>query len=87
MNLKDTYNTIAEEWDRQHQSDDWWVAGTDKFVSFLKPGNFVLDVGCGVGTKSKYLSEKGLRVVGIDFAEKFVEIAREKVPETKFLVV
>ncbi len=84
MDLKDTYNKIAVEWDRDHQTDDWWIEGTDKFLSFLKPGDLVLDVGCGAGTKSKYLHEKGMRVFGIDLADKFVEIARHKVPEAEF---
>jgi len=84
MNLKDTYNKIAAEWDRNHQTDDWWIEGTNKFISFLKPGDLVLDVGCGPGTKSKYLHEKGLKVFGIDLAENFIEIARRKVPEGKF---
>lgn len=87
MNLKDTYNKIAVEWDQQHQTDDWWIEGTDKFISFLKPGDLVLDVGCGAGTKSKYLHDKGLRVFGIDLAENFVEIARHKVPEGEFAAV
>lgn len=87
MDLKDTYNKIAKDWDQEHQTDDWWIEGTDKFVSLLKSGDLVLDVGCGAGTKSKYLHDKGLRVLGIDLAEKFVEIARRKVPEAEFEVL
>ncbi|MBI4225286.1 MAG: class I SAM-dependent methyltransferase [Candidatus Sungbacteria bacterium] len=87
MNLKDTYNKIAADWNQTHQTDDWWVEGTDRFVSFLKSGDLVLDVGCGPGTKSKYLTGKGLRVFGIDLADKFIEIARQKVPEAEFAVL
>lgn len=87
MDLKDTYNKIAEDWDQEHQTDDWWIEGTDKFISLLKSGDLVLDVGCGAGTKSRYLHEKGLRVVGIDFAENFITLARRKVPEAEFLVM
>ena len=58
MNLKETYNKIAEQWRRDHQSDDWWVLGTDKFISLLPNGATVLDVGCGAGTKSKHFSVK-----------------------------
>lgn len=86
-NLKDTYNKIAKEWHRDHQSDDWWQEGTDKFISYLKEGALVLDVGCGGGTKSKYLVSHGMKVVGIDFSEKMIDIARREVPEASFQVL
>jgi 2-polyprenyl-3-methyl-5-hydroxy-6-metoxy-1,4-benzoquinol methylase len=85
--LKDTYNKIAEEWHQDHQSDDWWQEGTDKFVLYLKESASVLDVGCGGGTKSRYLAGKGLNVLGIDFSEKMVEIASREVPAAKFQVM
>lgn len=84
MDLKSTYNRIAEDWFKDHHGDTWWVEGTDKFVSFLKPGALVLDVGCGAGVKSRYLLGKGLKVVGVDFSEKMVEIARREVPDATF---
>ena len=87
MNLKETYNKIAEDWHKQHKDDDWWVEGTDKFISFLKPNDLVFDVGCGGGTKSKYLINKGLKVFGIDFSEKMIEIAKREAPEAKFLAM
>ncbi len=87
MNLRDTYNKIAEDWFRQHQPDSWWQEGTDKFISFLKTGAHVFDVGCGAGLASKYLVEKGLSVTGIDFSEKLVAIAKREVPRGRFLVM
>ena len=86
MDLKATYNRIAGDWSKDHRGDTWWVEGTDTFVSFLKSGASVLDVGCGDGVKSKYLLDKGLKVVGIDFSEKMVEIARREVPGATFQV-
>lgn len=87
MDLKQTYNRIAEDWHQDHQADDWWVKGTDKFISFLKPGNLVLDVGCAGGIKSKHFLKNGLQVVGIDFSEKMIEIAQRELPGEKFLVL
>ena len=86
MDLKSTYNRIAEDWFKDHHGDTWWVEGTDKFVSFLKPGALVLDVGCGAGVKSKYLLDKGLNVVGVDFSEKMIEIAQREVSGATFRV-
>lgn len=87
MNLKDTYNRIAEDWFKDHHQDTWWVEGTEKFVSFLKPGASVLDIGCGAGVKSKWLSDKGLKVTGGDFSEKMVDIAKREVPNANFQVM
>jgi trans-aconitate methyltransferase len=87
MDLKSTYNKIAEDWALAHNEDSWWVGGTDKLISFLKPKATVLDVGCGSGVKSKYLASAGLDVTGIDFSDKMIEIAKEHVPEAEFEVV
>lgn len=85
--LRETYNRIAEDWHRDHQDDTWWVEGTNKFISFLKPDDSVLDVGCGGGTKAKYLIDRGLEVTGIDFAENLIAIAKREVPTGSFLVM
>jgi 2-polyprenyl-3-methyl-5-hydroxy-6-metoxy-1,4-benzoquinol methylase len=85
--LKATYNRIAKDWDKDHRIDTWWIAGTDKFVSFLKKGDAVLDAGCGGGVKSEYLVAKGLQVLGIDFSEAMVGIARERVSSATFSVL
>jgi len=87
MNLKETYNRIAKDWHQDHKEDDWWIKGTDKFISLLRPDSLVLDVGCGAGIKSKYLINKGLKVVGIDFSEKMIEIAEQEVPLGDFLIL
>lgn len=86
MNLKETYDKIAEDWHQDHKRDDWWIEGTDKFIFFLKKGGLVLDVGCAGGIKSKYLIEKGLNVVGIDFSGKMIEIAKREVLRGTFIV-
>lgn len=87
MNLKETYNRIAEDWFKDHNLDDWWIEGTDKFISLLPKNATVLDAGCGAGIKSKYLANKGLQVTGIDFSEKLIEIAKRENPGIPFSVL
>ena len=80
MDLKSIYNLIAEDWHQEHRNDDWGIVGTNKFVDLLTPGSLILDAGCGGGTISKYLINKGFKVVGIDFSEKMIEISKREVP-------
>lgn len=87
MDLKETYNRIAEDWHRDHLADDWWRKGTDDFIRMLAPGAHVLDVGCGSGVKSKYLIDRGLKVTGIDISDKLLEIAQREAPEGDFSVL
>ena len=87
MNLKDTYNLIAEDWFKDHRDDTWWVATTDRLIRMLKLGSTILDVGCGAGVKAKYLQNHGLSVTGIDFSEKFIEIAHREVPGAQFQIL
>lgn len=84
MNLKETYNRIAEDWHRDHTGDNWWVEGTDSFIQKLPHGARVLDVGCGSGTKSKYLADQELKVIGIDISDGLLNIARHEEPRAEF---
>lgn len=86
-NLKAIYNKIAKDWAKDHQEDSWWVEGINKFISYLNMGDKVLDVGCGAGTKSKYLIGKGLQVTGIDFSEEMIKLANQQVPAGTFFVM
>src|SRR3989344_1477536 len=87
MDLRETYNKIAEDWHKAHNQNNWWVEGTNKFVSLLKPNDLVLDADCGAGTESKYLMSKGLKIIGIDFSDKLIEIAKKEAPSGNFFVM
>jgi len=87
MDLKSTYDRIAEDWNKDHLHDTWWIDGAQKFSSLLGPGSTILDVGCGSGIKAKYFIERGFRVAGIDLSEKMIEIAQREVPQGNFKVM
>lgn len=49
----------------------------DSFVSYLKPGAHILDMGCGTGTPiARYLLSVGFQVTGVDGSEELLKIAQ-----------
>ena len=48
----------------------------------LRPGDSVLDVGCGTGHFTRRAAADGARVVGLDIDERALEFARGRSPET-----
>lgn len=89
--IRDLFNTIAPHYDlinaltsfgRHH----YWSRALIEF-SGVSQGATALDVCCGTGMITLRLAEKvGLRgkVVGIDFSEEMLRIARKKAGKSKF---
>ncbi|MBQ2957642.1 MAG: class I SAM-dependent methyltransferase [Clostridia bacterium] len=50
-----------------------------------KQARSVLDVGCGTGVLGAKLCAAGLDVTGIDFSDKMLKIARERMPEARLI--
>ena len=74
--MKEEYNLFAEIYDYITDQDP------RSFLKFLEKnlkGKTVLDLGCGTGTISNYLTHKGFSVIGIDSSEEMLEIAKAKV--------
>lgn len=85
MDLKDTYNKIADDWYQDRRTDSWHFPALNKFAALVaEVGDTVLDVGCGPGFKSQDLIERGLKVTGIDFSEKLIERARQHASQGEF---
>ena len=49
------------------------------------PGSTALDVATGTGDLAIELSARGARVVGLDFSERMLELARTKAPSIEFV--
>jgi SAM-dependent methyltransferase len=47
----------------------------------LRPGDLVLDVGCGVGSFLRLVADRGGRPFGLDASEALLELARRRVPD------
>jgi SAM-dependent methyltransferase len=74
-------SALAQQYERQ----DRWRRWEDALkVLPLKPGQRVLDLGCGVGQISKRLANLGARVVGVDGNDDLLGAARAAHPEIRF---
>lgn len=50
----------------------------DRLLANDNQGKSLLEIGCGTGHWSRYFSEKGFEVTGIDISEEMINIARGK---------
>ncbi|MBI5230175.1 MAG: class I SAM-dependent methyltransferase [Candidatus Magasanikbacteria bacterium] len=80
--VRDTYNTIANEWDVSRPRV------RDSRACFLKdipPRAIVLDVGCGNGIVYEFLAQKSIFYTGIDVSKKLIQLARSRAIQQKGL--
>ena len=48
-------------------------------------GGLVVDLGCGSGILARALTDSGYEVLGVDLSAALLDIARERVPEARFV--
>lgn len=83
---REFFNNLAFEWDQRVKHDHDKLQEIINLVNFFQ-GASILDVGCGTGVLVPYIIDKigkSGNIVGLDFAEKMLEKAREKFPEKDF---
>ena len=64
--------------------DDWALSENQQIPTYeealrrvdLRPGQFVLDIGCGVGAFLRLVDDRGARAFGLDASEALVELSR-----------
>jgi SAM-dependent methyltransferase len=82
---RDHWEQLADRLGRSYLRYSF-TKGTEQEVTFLiehlglQPGMRVLDVGCGPGRHAYALAERGIRVTGVDIAQRFVDLAGEHAP-------
>ncbi|MEH2143938.1 class I SAM-dependent methyltransferase [Nostoc sp.] len=62
-----------------------WQYGED-LLKFLnpKPGESILDLGCGTGQLTEKIAQAGAEVIGVDHAATMIEKARQNYPHIRF---
>ncbi|MET9496482.1 class I SAM-dependent methyltransferase [Streptomyces sp. NPDC006552] len=92
--IRDSYDRVADTYAemvtttgmgdiRRHP---WLKASIDAFADTVAGLGPVLDVGCGPGTVTAYLAERGLDVSGVDLSPRMIENARRRYPYCRFSV-
>lgn len=77
MNIINPEKRLSQFWgsvDKKH------VNQILKFVD----GNKILDMGCGYGTTTNYLKQKGLDSVGIDYSNEAIDAAKKRFPNGNY---
>lgn len=92
--VRESYDRVADNYASMVVTDGlgdirrypWLKASIDAFADTVRGLGPVLDVGCGPGTVTAYLAERGLDVSGVDLSPRMIENARRLHPECRFSV-
>jgi alkylated DNA repair protein alkB family protein 8 len=81
---KADYNLIAEDFarTRSYLPDD-----INLLSVYTEDGDKVLDLGCGNGRLVELFKKKNIEYVGADVSERLIKIAKNKYPQTKFIIL
>jgi ubiquinone/menaquinone biosynthesis C-methylase UbiE len=77
------YNSIAAQYAVQAEAHAP-EPERQKFCGMVKPGGWILDVGCGSGRDCAYFETHGFEVQGIDLSESLLTIARKVAWNSEF---
>ena len=79
------YNAIANDYLAARTAESADIKLLDDFMAHLPEGALVLDAGCGAGVPISRILQNKSRVVGVDFAETQLGLARRLVPDASFV--
>ncbi|HLD28127.1 MAG TPA: methyltransferase domain-containing protein [Patescibacteria group bacterium] len=71
----DIYNAIAPEFSNTRSR--WW-RGFGDFNKFVRPGDKVLDVGCGNGRMASVFASSHIKYLGVDASAELIKIASNR---------
>lgn len=83
------YSKAAEFYDLLYTADKDYDREAELVAGLIRDRNAgartLLDVGCGTGAHALGLVDQGFEVTGLDIEPAFVEIARSKCPDARFV--
>lgn len=85
--VKKGYDEIAERYLESRSKSSKDVLLIQELIDRLPEGARVLDAGCGAGDPIAKILSENYSVVGIDFSENQVALARKNVPDAAFQIM
>ncbi|QQE12644.1 class I SAM-dependent methyltransferase [Planctomycetota bacterium] len=77
--LNNAYDVWATKYDQQeNKTRDLGEQVLEEYEDLFEDA-VVLECGCGTGNKTQWIAKRCLKVVGVDFSEKMLEVAQAKV--------
>lgn len=80
---KESYQSTADEFARNVQ-DLVPTESIEKFAKLLPAQGKIVDIGCGPGRDAKVFSEKGFSVLGVDYSQNMLDLAKANAPLADF---
>jgi ubiquinone/menaquinone biosynthesis C-methylase UbiE len=82
MSIEKAYNSWAEQYDtNENKTRDLDIKATIETLSKYK-FKYVLELGCGTGKNTGWLLNNAEQVIGLDFSQKMLNIAKEKTTDS-----
>ena len=83
--VKEGYDAIANRYLAERTRDSEDVRLLNELMERLPVNASVLDAGCGAGIPISQMLSERFQVAGVDFSEAQVELAKNNVPNARFL--
>lgn len=87
-NAIEVYDLIADDYAKKFdpiESDDDLIF-PNTFLSHLKVGSKIVDLGCGTGFSAGYFTKNGMNVIGVDLSKSMIAIAKRNYPNIHFFI-
>lgn len=79
--IVDLYKRHAMLWDESRGRSLFEKPWLDRFLSRVRAGGTILDVGCGSGEPfARHFVDGGYRVTGVDSSERLIALCRDRMP-------
>lgn len=84
---RDVYERRALAWDKDRPRSLYEKPWLDRFAAAIGGSGRLLDLGCGAGEPiAAYFIAAGLTLVGVDYSDAMIALARRRYPQAEWLV-